>query len=206
MRYQGRITTWKDDRGFGFITPDAGGEPVFVHISGFRSRGRRPAGNEVVTYEVITNGSGKNEARAVAFAGERRSAPARNRPARSPAPILFALAFLGFLGFATLDGWLSPAVPGFYLAASLVAFLAYGFDKGAAERNTWRTKESTLHLFGLIGGWPGALAAQRYFSHKSSKSSFQTMFWTTVVLNCAGLGWLMSPPGAEWIQSTLGWL
>jgi cold shock CspA family protein len=36
MRYQGKITTWKDDQGFGFITPNMGGEPVFVHIKAFR--------------------------------------------------------------------------------------------------------------------------------------------------------------------------
>ncbi len=42
MRLQGRITRWKDDQGFGFITPDGGGEPVFVHISAFASRRLRP--------------------------------------------------------------------------------------------------------------------------------------------------------------------
>jgi uncharacterized membrane protein YsdA (DUF1294 family)/cold shock CspA family protein len=204
MRHQGRITVWKDDRGFGFITPDAGGAPIFVHISGFKNRGRRPQGNEVVTYEVITNGTGKIEAMSVLFAGERRAI--RNRRAQSLLPLAIAWVFSVLVGLAAFDGWLSPFVPALYLAASVFAFVAYGFDKGAAERNVWRIKESTLHLFGLVGGWPGAVVAQRYFRHKSSKSSFQFVFWTTVVINCAVLGWLITPSGAEWMQSISGWL
>ena len=35
MRLQGRITTWKDDKGLGFITPAGGGEPVFLHVKAF---------------------------------------------------------------------------------------------------------------------------------------------------------------------------
>ena len=35
MRYEGRLTQWNDERGFGFIEPVQGGDKVFVHISEF---------------------------------------------------------------------------------------------------------------------------------------------------------------------------
>ena len=95
---------------------------------------------------------------------------------------------------------------GLYLAASLAAFVIYAWDKTAAEKNHWRTKESTLHLIALAGGWPGALLAQKVLRHKSRKQSFQVVFWGTVALNCAALGWLLTPAGALALRSMLGGL
>ena len=47
MRYQGRIASWNEARGFGFITPEQeGGEQqgseLFVHISALQSDGSLP--------------------------------------------------------------------------------------------------------------------------------------------------------------------
>ncbi len=202
MRYQGRITTWKDDKGFGFITPNGGGEQVFVHISSFSNRQRRPGGNELVTYQLKVDGKGRVQANAVAFVGER---PTPSAPlGRSSLPPIFAFCFLAFVVVAVIAGHLPAAVLALYLVASLIAFFAYAFDKSSAVRNQWRTQESTLHLLALLGGWPGALAAQRLLRHKSAKASFQSIFWVTVVLNCGALGWLFSPSGAKTLQSVLG--
>ena len=38
MRYQGRITQWHDDKGYGFISRDSG-EDVFVHHSAIQATG-----------------------------------------------------------------------------------------------------------------------------------------------------------------------
>ena len=74
-----------------------------------------------------------------------------------------------------------------YVAASVAAFVAYGVDKSAAQSGRWRTPERTLHVLSLIGGWPGALVAQRVFRHKSRKPSFRAAFYTTVAVNCLAL-------------------
>ena len=111
---------------------------------------------------------------------------------------------VGFVVVAVTVGRLPIAVLVLYFVASIVAFFAYAFDKSAASRNAWRTKESTLQLFSLIGGWPGALAAQRLLRHKSAKASFQATFWVTVALNCGALGWLFSPSGARTLKLVMG--
>lgn len=202
MRHQGRISTWKDDKGFGFITPNSGGKQVFVHISSFSGRQRRPEGNELVTYELTVNTKGRAQAKAVEFVGERLTPP--KAPGRSEFSTLFAAFFLIFVVGAVVTGRLPGIVLALYTIASIVTFSAYALDKSAARRNQWRTRESTLHVLALLGGWPGAVAAQRLLRHKSAKTSFQAMFWITVVLNCGALGWLFSPSGTRTLDTLRG--
>lgn len=76
-------------------------------------------------------------------------------------------------------------VLGCYAAASIGAFIAYFLDKRAASAGTWRIRERTLHLIELFGGWPGALAAQKLFRHKTQDRSFRTVFWLIVVVHAA---------------------
>ena len=79
-------------------------------------------------------------------------------------------------------------IAGWYVLASLVTFVAYGLDKRAAAKGTWRTKEKTLHLLELVGGWPGALAGQAVFRHKTRKARFLVVTWGIVVLHAAVWG------------------
>jgi len=194
MRHRGRITRWKDDKGFGFITPNGGGPDVFVHITSFSNRHRRPADNAPVTYRLSVDARGRTRGIDVVLAGGR---PHRVSDSHSVVVALtVAGLFLALVLASVLTGHAPAPALGLYLGASLAAFLVYGADKSAARRNRWRARETTLHLLGLAGGWPGAFVAQRVFRHKSSKRSFQTAFWTTVVVNCVGFTWMLSASGA----------
>jgi uncharacterized membrane protein YsdA (DUF1294 family) len=109
------------------------------------------------------------------------------------------VGFVVFVAAAVFVGRLPPAILALYLGASIAAIVAYARDKAAAREDRWRTPESTLHLIGLVGGWPGALFAQRVLRHKSSKTEFQRVYWATVVLNCLALAWLLSAKGAAFL-------
>jgi uncharacterized membrane protein YsdA (DUF1294 family)/cold shock CspA family protein len=204
VRYQGKITDWKEDKGFGFVTPNGGGPRVFVHIKSFSNRQRRPVGNELVTYELTSDARGRPQGVNIAFVGDRPS----SRPTIAPGPgvgaLMFAAVFLAFVAGVVATGKLPFVVLIAYLMASCVAYLAYVFDKAASLKGRWRTPESTLHLFSLVGGWPGAMLAQRTLRHKTQKQSFQVMYWATVALNSVVFGWLLSPSGMRAVQSFLG--
>lgn len=189
MRYKGRITEWRDDRGFGFITPALGGDQVFVHVTSFVRGSQRPAGGEIVTYGLRRDRKGRPQAVNVAFSGV---GPKRPAGRRGTGPLVLATLFVALLAGLVAVGRLPLYILGLYLASSAIACFAYAWDKWAATNNSRRTPESTLHLFGLLGGWPGAIVAQHALRHKSRKQSFQVVFWGTVALNCFALAWLLA--------------
>ncbi len=195
MRFHGRITDWKDEKGFGFITPDDGGRQVFVHISTVSDRPQRPVVGERVTFDLKIDPQGRPQAVGVIMV-RNQSPPAATRGSIIGSFTLIVSIFTA-LACAVLAGRLSKVVPGVYLVASIVTFILYARDKSAAKNSRWRTSESRLLFLGLIGGWPGALLAQATLRHKSKKRSFQASFWFTVILNCAALAWLIFSSGSR---------
>lgn len=204
-RYQGKISSWKDDQGFGFISPNGGGPAVFVHITSFAERATRPVIGDIVTFELGANEKGQPRAERAALA--RTAAPARPRPSGASAggSLVAALGFLVLLaGLVAVDT--APAsILLLYLGASAVTFVAYAHDKSAARRQRRRIPERELHTLAFVGGWPGALLAQQLLRHKSKKESFRTVASLVVALNCAALGWLLasSDPVAAQLRNWL---
>ena len=203
MRYQGKVTNWKDDQGFGFVTPNGGGQKAFVHIKAFSKISHRPTEGDIITYELATDEGGRFFAKNIRFARDSTSFSSSSKS--SSLGTNFAILFGLLFALSALMGQLPLAIVGLYLTASIITFIAYAIDKSAAQNDRWRTQESTLHLFGLVGGWPGALIAQKTLRHKSKKQEFQTIFWVTVIANCFTLGWLLvTKSGSTFLSSILG--
>lgn len=129
--------------------------------------------------------------------GTTTKATPRTKRTSSAWAIFVAVTFFCAVGTAVVVLNLPPAILLIYLAASVVTFIAYAIDKSAARKGRWRTKEGTLHVLAMIGGWPGAFVAQRVLRHKSRKQPFRMIFLLTVILNCAALVWLSTPGGRD---------
>lgn len=196
---KGKITSWNDEKGYGFISAMVGGDRIFVHIKAFANRNRRPLVGDVVTYSVSADSRGRPCAEEASIAGAQKiSNPQQSIKVLSH---VMAVGFLFIVGGAVLVSAIPMPILLAYLVVSSVTFAAYAFDKSAAERGAWRTSERTLHLLALAGGWPGALIAQSRLRHKSKKQPFRSVFWATVGLNCAAFVWLLTPEGAKAWQS-----
>ncbi|MBK8337503.1 MAG: cold shock domain-containing protein [Sterolibacteriaceae bacterium] len=110
MQIDGKLTKWNDDRGFGFITSNLGGQEIFIHVSAFPKDGRRPRIGEPLSFEIEAGKDGKKRAVAVSRPArvadaQRRVRPPDSRHARKGrgrigrlAPLLAAVV-LGIVGY-----------------------------------------------------------------------------------------------------------
>jgi len=201
MRSKGKIATWNDDKGFGFIAPLDGGQQVFIHVNAFGNPDRRPEVGDVVTYALAKDKQGRTHATKATFPGEKLAKESQKKKGKGSTAL--AWIFFAIVGASVFVTDLPLLVPIYYLVLSLVSFIAYGIDKWAALRGRWRTAEGTLHLVALIGGWPGALIAQQVFRHKTRKEGFRTVFWATVILNCTAFAWIHTELGQTQLDQVL---
>jgi cold shock CspA family protein len=84
MRFEGALATWNTERGFGSLSPQQGGQGVFVHISAFPRDGPPPALDETFSFEVVSGRDGRKQAAKVQRSQQRSAAVLHS--ALAPAP------------------------------------------------------------------------------------------------------------------------
>ncbi|MGP9558260.1 DUF1294 domain-containing protein [Psychrobacter sp. AOP7-A1-24] len=216
-KQQGIVKKWQDDKGFGFIETEAG-ESVFFHVSEFKAQ-RRPDIGEQVVFSIGQDAEGRRRAKQVQELGfvqqkmaqknqqirqrnQKRSHQAEFEAGQKKRSFL-GLAFYGVLALLAATDKLSWLVISWYVVLGIVTYGMYAKDKAAAQSGDWRTPESTLHILSAFGGWVGALLAQTYLRHKSQKPEFRVTYYLTVVVNMAGLLFLLAGGGLETVTDLL---
>ncbi|MBW4459395.1 MAG: cold shock domain-containing protein [Nodosilinea sp. WJT8-NPBG4] len=132
VSHRGQLTSWKDDRGFGFIKPEGGGKEVFLHISALPRDCRRPQVGDTILYEKVTQPDGKVRAAKASIQGilpsplqtpkssptttrlqTARSSPTTTRPRTArhqPKQAGWLGALVGILGLTTVALFAVPLI------------------------------------------------------------------------------------------------
>ncbi len=207
LRLQGTVCYWRDDKGFGFVITYHK-ERVFFHIRDFKQTpARRPQQGDRLSFEL---GVDKRQRRYAQSLQLEESSVAQIKPAKATGPNFsqiqqqawcFRYLFFALLLLSLLAGSFAFTVPLFYLEASLFTYWLYQIDKKlAASGHSSRLSEESLQMFSLIGGWPGALIAQKRLHHKVHKMPFNasSVLWFMAIV--AFYSGYLSESGSNFLQ------
>lgn len=202
---KGQLTTCKDDKGFGFIRSSDGNQDVFLHITALKETNHRPQAGDVICYQLTVDKDGRVHAYNAFIEGIVSkpilgiSPSVIEKPTFKPTAksflifevlLLSLLPTLGAIHFAFTTFNPIPLI--LYPVMSFITFAQYADDKSRAKEGRWRVSEKRLHLCEFMGGWLGAFIAQRRLRHKSSKVSYQVVFWLIVAIHMTfWLNWLL---------------
>lgn len=171
MLQTAKIVEWDSERSFGYL--DHAGQRLFLHVRDYSERHHFPRKGDKVSFYVGEDAKGRPCAVKV-----------RSLTSRSRLQIRSVFVLLLLLALPTLAVLNQPfnllIVLGYFVGISVVSWRTYTADKNRAQSGGWRISEATLHFLDFSGGWPGGFLAQRHLRHKTSKGTFQFMFWSII--------------------------
>lgn len=139
MEQQGQLTQWNDAKGFGFITPLSRGPRIYVHISQFQQRNRRPCLNELLTYVIGPDEQGRLRAKEVRYQNRTQLQTVKTKSFSAALPLTVAVLIL--LGLASIYFRIITVSPNQSLTSTSSAA-----DK--AILNAYQTQQSGVQIGG----------------------------------------------------------
>ena len=178
---QGIVIYYNNEKGYGFIKTERYEENIFIHYSDISNAKKLSKGQEV-EFEIKKTKKGLSAISLVA--GAKQHSPY----------LIFALLSIFFIGLiSTFLFYQEIKIFFAYLIAiNIITFILYGYDKAISGGEKLRVPEYNLHTLALLGGSPSALLAQKFFRHKTIKSSFQIFYWIIVILQISLIIWLLN--------------
>lgn len=82
MRFNGTLTKWNEEKGFGFITPSGGGKDLFVHISEFPKTKRPTVGNPLI-FQIKEGADGRRKAISIEYFSPKSTSSTSNSPQKT---------------------------------------------------------------------------------------------------------------------------
>ena len=70
----------------------------------------------------------------------------------------------------------------YLIAINAITFLIFGYDKKQSIEGGWRISEKNLLTLALVGGTAGAIMGQKFFRHKTQKTSFLMKFIIIMII------------------------
>lgn len=197
MSYKGNVVNWNESKGFGFIKPEYNKKEIFAHVSDFKSRLPSNIVGEEVTFNVSKDDKGRPCATNI------KTIRAKNNSSFLSIAFIPVIIFIATIGFPIYNKEYPIEVAYWVGILSCITVFYYARDKAKSQSNSWRISEDKLHLFSVLGGWPGAIFAQQIFCHKTAKKSFQRVFWVTVFVNCGVVAWSFTRDGAPYMYEAI---
>lgn len=157
----GKISQWKDDKGFGFITSDDG-QRVFFHISSLTTKSRRPVIGDSVIFTSMTDDQNRLKAISVAIEGLSKTSKYQNSINVEPKTqnafdyflivislVSIAVVVKTYLDSNNLGNSALFGIPG------VIAFILLGRQKKPKSRsfNCTKCKKSEVYDSRTISAW-----------------------------------------------------
>jgi uncharacterized membrane protein YsdA (DUF1294 family)/cold shock CspA family protein len=175
--FTARIVEWNADLGYGYV--EHNNELVILHVRDFTERRDRPEVGDRISFSLGSDVQGRTCAK------NARQLDGGGRIKAGQSVLLAVLLVAPLLAIGRNSSSLDLRyILGYLVFILTLTYGLYWIDKRRARAGASnRIPESAMHLAELVGGWPAAYIAQRWLRHKSTKLSYQILFWLIVALH-----------------------